>query len=182
MIDPTHKKNFIQMVRESALEMGDFTLKSGKKSSFYLDLRKITLDSKGLDLAVTLLDNMIPYIGVQAIGGPSIGADPLVGGLLCRRAYMKHHQRGFLIRKESKDHGKDGLVIGSVRPNDKVTIVEDVTTSGMSAMRAVDVIEGFGCKVVQVVSLVDRLDGAGDLFRDRNIHFQPVATISDILE
>lgn len=174
-----------------SLQFGDFTLKSGAKSNFYLDLRILTLTSIGAAIVSKNLERILADVMYDAIGGPSIGADPIVGAFLLREhcgpdrnpdgsIFAWEHTRGFLIRSQEKDHGKAGLVVGSVDKDDTVVVVEDVTTSGGSLMRAVDEIEKFGCKVAAAVTIVDRLQGAVELFAGRGIPFQPMLTIKDL--
>lgn len=173
-------QDLIDAVKRYALEFGDFTLKSGKKSHFYLDCRKLTL-STGVAYVVDAILESVDTTDFDAIGGPCVGADPIVGAFLDRMENLDIvPYRGFLVRKEEKGHGKSGLVIGSVKPGDECLVVEDVTTSGGSLLRAVQVIQEFGCKVKQVVSIVDREEGASELFLEHGIKFTPLLTLSDL--
>lgn len=180
-IEHVDRKELIEAIRSHALEFGDFTLKSGAKSKFYLDVRKVSL-SGSLHLIVRELHRtMLENIGTSfdAIGGPCVGADPIVGGWLALFGYFGYNRRGCLIRKEEKGHGKSGLIIGSIQKNDRVVVVEDVTTSGGSLLAAVDAIQEYGAKVVLAVTVVDRLQGATKAFHDRGI---PFAALTDIRE
>ena len=180
-------------VKEYALEVkkeGEppFVLKSGATSNFYLDCRRLTLTDRSLYVAVSCvlrhpaLDHL-PH-DIDAMGGPSVGADPIVGGLIY--AVGKHgghgDTRGFLVRPSSKDHGKDGLVIGSVKKGDKCLVVEDVTTTGGSLLAAVDAVEKERGAVVKVAfALIDRSDGKADeAFAARGIPFYPILTLKDL--
>ena len=169
-----------QKIQKEAIEHGDFLLKSGKRSPYYIDLRKITLQSEGLQLITdVLMDALMDGIetSIDAIGGPCVGADPIVGAAL----YSEPDLRGFLVRKDQKDHGIDGLVIGSVTPGDRCVIVEDVTTSGGSLLRACKIIQEFGCTIELVISVVDRNAGAKQLFEDHNIKFSSLFSIDDLI-
>lgn len=179
-----------KMVQRHALEVkpeGEFfTLKSGAKSRYYLDCRNLHLTPEGLHCVVTtLMDklNVMVNLGFKydAIGGPSIGADPIVGGLIFLAGLMpiKSKLRGFLVRSEEKEHGKGGRIVGPLKEGDRCVIVEDVTTSGGSAMSAVEAVEAFGAKVVHVFCVVDRLAGGAELFASKNIPFTPLLTIKD---
>lgn len=172
------KQDLIGAVKKHALEFGDFTLKSGRKSHFYLDCRKLTL-STDVALVVDSILEIADTTEFDAVGGPCVGADPIVGAFLALANNFTTF-RGFLIRKEGKEHGKSGLVIGSVKPGDECLVVEDVTTSGGSLLRAVQVIQEFGCTVKQVVSIVDREEGAVELFLEHGIKFTPLLTLSDL--
>lgn len=188
------KEKLIQLVKERCLELGDFTLASGAKSNFYLDLKKLTLSGAGSRLISRMLHSRLVTFrssyaykwDFDAIGGPVVGADPLVGAFLC--FHDREHSgtkdylelRGFLIRKEEKDHGKAGRIIGSVKPGDRCVMLEDVTTSGKSVLEAVQVMENFGCEVVQIISVVDRMAGAAELFAQAGKKFTPILTTADL--
>ncbi len=193
--EPDPKAEFAAVVKRFALEFANskdestwWTLKSGVKSSYYFDCRKLTTHSEGLFECIKMLWRAIPIhavgrefgIEINAIGGPCTGADYLVGALLYNQGRVKSDLRGFGVRPESKDHGKSGLVFGSVLPGDKVVVVEDVTTSGGTLWRAVEAIQEYGCEVVKVISLVDREMGAQGLFASKKIDFYPILTISDL--
>jgi len=182
------RSKLIEIIKKDALEFGDFTLKSGEKTNFYLDLRRVALESTGLDLIVQTMHEIMHVAEVgrrfdepfDAIGGPSIGADPIVSAFLYNQGRVKHPVRGFLIRKESKEHGRGGPIVGSVKPGDKVIVVDDVVTSGGSLLRACEIITEFGCEVTKVVAIVDRLAGAKHRFTDKNLDFVSILTIDDI--
>jgi orotate phosphoribosyltransferase len=116
---------------------------------------------------------------MEAIGGPCVGADPIVGGFLYQIG--PSNVRGFLVRKEEKGHGVDGLIIGSVKPGDRCLIVEDVTTSGGSLLRACEIVQKFGCEVAEVISVVDRNAGARELFDRHGIKFSSLLNIDELL-
>jgi len=187
---PSDKNKLISLVKEFALEVkpeGEFfTLKSGVKSRFYLDCRKLTLHDEGLHTVVDLMwDKLneleLPY-DIDAMGGPCVGADPIVGGLLYRCGYHNSHgdTRGFLVRKEEKTHGKSGRIIGSVKPGDNCLFVEDVTTTGSTSLEAIEALEEFGANVKVILSVVDRLSGAGEAFAAKGIPFYPLLTTNDL--
>ena len=180
----------IKVIKERALEFGDFTLKSGEKTNYYLDLRKVTLHSDGLDLIIQALHKTLRVEGVgrnltepfDAMGGPSIGADPIVSAFVYNQGRVKHPIRGFLVRKETKVHGRGDWIIGSVKKGDKVVVVDDVATSGGSLLRACEKIQEHGCKIVRVVAIVDRLAGAKKLFEEKELPFTAILTIDDVAE
>ena len=171
------KNRLIEMIRGQCIEHGEFTLKSGKTSSYYIDLRQGTLNGPILHEIVEQLKFTIEDWKFDAIGGPCVGADPIVGAFL----YM-YGDRGFLIRKQEKEHGKDGRIIGSVLEGDYCVLVEDVVTSGGSVLEAAKEIQKFGCKIVGIVAIVDRLQGASELFDENEIPYKSVLTIKDIEE
>ncbi len=189
-------KDLIEAIKKRSLEFGDFKLRSGKKSNFYLDLRKLTI-SEDVGLVIGPITQVVRAFEFDAIGGPTVGADPIVGAFLHARgleswkpwnsyasfsvAKPRREIRGFLIRKESKDHGKEGLVIGSVKKGDRCVVVEDVTTTGGSLLHAISVIEEErDCKVVHAITIVDRQEGAREMLSKANIPFTALVTKKDL--
>lgn len=173
------KPALLQLFRERALRFGDFTLASGKKATYYLDGKQITLHSRGLELVSEGLLDLMTNLKFDAVGGMSIGADPIVAGVLCAAARRGRDMVGFLVRKEAKGHGTQKFVEGPVTPGMKVVIVEDVVTTGGSSLLAVDRVREFGCDVVLVASIIDRMEGGAANFRERQLPFQSLLNIQD---
>lgn len=173
------RSRLIQLFHERALKFGDFTLASGKKSTYYLDGKQISLHSEGLRLVSHGLLELLQDVDFAAIGGMSIGADPIVGGVLTAAAEQKKSLAGFLVRKEAKGHGTNRFIEGPVSPGMKVIVIDDVVTTGGSALQAVDRIVEFGCEVVGVVGIVDRKEGGADNFSARQLPFRALLTIED---
>jgi orotate phosphoribosyltransferase len=169
----------IDLFRARALKFGDFTLASGKKAQYYLDGKQITLHSEGLRLVAEGLLDLLEGVEFEAFGGMSIGADPIVGGVLTAAAIRGRTLDGFLIRKEAKGHGTGRYVEGPVQPGARVVIVDDVVTTGGSSLQAIERIQEFGCQVVQVVAVVDRLEGAEANFAARGLNLRSLLTIRD---
>lgn len=180
--------DLIRLVKKYALKYGDFTLKSGQKSLFYLDCRKLTISTHlplivdGIKAAAEGYPGNLPMIPYDAVGGPSVGADPIVGAFLCSHTPLDAPLRGFIVRKEEKGHGLDGLVIGSVQKGDRCLVVEDVTTTAGSAIKAIEAVHAFGAKVVVVASLIDRSGGLAEtnLGMHLGIPFRSVLTLEDL--
>lgn len=178
------KPRLKELVLKHALEIkpeGEFfTLKSGAKSRYYLDCRNLNLTPAGLNCVVNCMWHELAKVEFDAVGGPSIGADPIVGGMLFLAGVStKTKITGFLVRKEGKEHGKGGRIVGPLKPGDRCVVVEDVTTTGGSAMDAVEEVEAFGAKVVQVISVVDRLAGGEELFTSKGIAYKSLLTVKD---
>lgn len=169
----------IELIREQALKFGDFTLASGKKASFYLDCRKVTLDSRGAGLIaegiLELLGNQLP----QAIGGMAIGADPITAAVITVAGQRGIRLNGFIVRKEAKSHGTGRDVEGPVHPGQTAIIVEDTVTTGGSSLAAIEKVEAAGLKVQGVVAIVDRLEGGAQAFAERGYRLQSLLTIRD---
>ncbi|MCA8995858.1 MAG: orotate phosphoribosyltransferase [Planctomycetaceae bacterium] len=169
----------IQLFRDRALKFGDFTLASGKKAKYYLDGKQITLHARGLQLVSEGLLQLIDTNAVQAVGGMSIGADPIAAGVLCAAASQGTDLLGFLVRKESKGHGTNKYVEGPIDAGMKVAIVEDVVTTGGSSLLAVERLRDFGCEVVQVLAIIDRMEGGRANFEKEGLKFESLLTIED---
>ncbi|MCA8986482.1 MAG: orotate phosphoribosyltransferase [Planctomycetaceae bacterium] len=167
------------LFEQRALKFGDFTLASGRKAKYYLDGKQVTLHARGAQLVAEGFWELLQEFDFQAIGGMSIGADPIVGAMLAAAASAHPEMLGFMIRKEAKGHGTQKFVEGPVQPGMNVVIVEDVVTTGGSALLAVDRIEEFGCKVVAVVGIIDRLEGGAKNFAARNLPHRTLLTIRD---
>ncbi len=172
----------IDLLRRDALRTGMFTLASGRTSHYYVDGRTVTLSAEGAaTIGEGVLDAIADLPGVAAVGGLTMGADPIVGAALASAGSgARPKLLGFLVRKQAKGHGTGKLVEGPVGPGLDVVIVEDVTTTGASALQAVDAAEGLGCRVVRVVTLLDRLEGASAAFEARGIDFRALVTIRDL--
>jgi orotate phosphoribosyltransferase len=173
------RQRLIELFRQQALKFGEFTLASGQKSSYYLDGRLITLHAEGLRLIAQGVLETLADIDFAAVGGMSIGADPIVGGILTVAAERGRPLLGFLVRKAAKEHGTKRAVEGPVQPGSKVVIVDDVITTGGSSLQAIDHVQEMGCKVVGVVGVCDRLQGGAEAFAARGIRFQSLLTIRD---
>jgi orotate phosphoribosyltransferase len=173
------RSQLIRLFHERALKFGDFTLASGKKSTYYLDGKQITLHSAGLRLVSEGLLDLLEGVDYAAIGGMSIGADPIVGGVLTAAAARGRRLDGFLVRKEPKGHGTKQYIEGPVEAGAKVVVIDDVVTTGGSALMACDRMEEFGCEVVCVVGIVDRKEGGAANFAARGFNFRSLLTIED---
>lgn len=169
----------LALIREKALRFGEFTLASGKRASFYLDCKQVTLDAAGARwIAEGLLESLSPD-WPAAVGGMSIGADPITAAMITLAGIQGRPLRGFMIRKEPKGHGTNQFVEGPVRAGERVAIVEDVATTGGSSLLAIERSEAFGLKVDRVLAIVDRLEGARENFESRGYRFDSLFTIRD---
>jgi orotate phosphoribosyltransferase len=170
----------IDFMREKkALEFGNFTLASGKQASFYLDCRKITLDSTGVNLVAA---GMLEKLGSDlpdAIGGMAIGADPITAAVIMLSGQQDRPLKGFIVRKEAKAHGKGQAVEGPVQPGDRVVIMEDVVTTGGSSLKAIEQAEAFGLKVERIIAIIDRLEGGSEAFLERGYQLESLLTVRD---
>ncbi len=175
----TNRQKLIEIFRERALKFGDFTLASGKKASYYLDGKQVTLHSAGLRLVSLGFLELLEGVSFDAIGGMSIGADPLVAGALTVAAESGRDYAGFLVRKEPKGHGTQKYIEGPVTAGMQAVLLEDVVTTGGSSLLAAERAQEFGMQVVMVAAVVDRMEGGREAFAARGIAFQSLLTIED---
>ena len=176
MYDPTALKALIE---KHALKFGQFQLASGKIGSYYLDCRQVTLHPQGANLiGAGLLELMGPSLP-EAVGGMAIGADPITGAVITLAGQRNQNIHGFIVRKEAKGHGMGRQVEGPVQPGMRVVIVEDVVTSGGSALQAVDAAIAFGLKIDTIMAVVDRLEGGRETIEARGLKLQTLFTVRD---
>ena len=163
-----------EILLEKAIKFGDFTLASGKKSNYYINGKMATLDSEGLYLMAEIMLDKLEGINCDAVGGLTLGADPMIGAVTALAYKRGRKMIGFIVRKEAKDHGTKSQVEGPLQEGMKVAIIEDVATTGGSAFKAIDAASALGCEIVKILVLVDRRQGAEEKFRELNIPFDPI--------
>ena len=156
-----------ELVRERAYRDGvDIVLASGKRSSFYINGKRVTLHPEGLYLTARLmLAELEAWPQVTAVGGLTLGADPIVSAMSALSFGTGQNLQAFLVRKERKTHGTGGLIEGELSAGERVAIVEDTITTGGSARKAIEAVRELGAEPEVVLALVDREDGDGDQFR-----------------
>jgi orotate phosphoribosyltransferase len=172
-----------RLILEVAVERREITLSSGKKSDFYLDLRRVTMRPRGQLLAGELLLALLmkgPW--VDAVGGMAVGAVPLVAAVLSAAAHHDPAPKllGFFVRKETKKHGLGNRIEGAFAPGQSVALLEDTTTTGGSTLDALDAVTEAGGKVTRVLCLVDRGEGAAAAFAARGIALETLFTRKDL--
>jgi orotate phosphoribosyltransferase len=168
-----------QLILQKALRFGEFTLASGKKASYYLDCREITLDSQGARLVgegmLDLLAGDVPAL----VGGMAIGADPITAAILTLAGMKNVPLRGVMVRKEAKQHGTGKFVEGPFQAGESLVIVEDVVTTGGSSLLAIDRCEAVGLKVKRVLAIIDRLEGGREAFAAKGYELTTLFTVKD---
>jgi len=177
-----YKKTLLMLLKERAYKKGQFTLSSGKESEHYINCKPVTLSCEGNALLSLLMIEEIEK-GAVAVGGLTLGADPLVCGVAQRAYYSGHrHVDALIIRKNPKGYGTKEVIEGNKPPaGSLVTVLEDVTTTGGSAMKAVNVLRDAGYVVNRVVTIVDRCEDH-KVWEDNNIEFVSLFTLEDIIE
>jgi orotate phosphoribosyltransferase len=173
------RQSLQELIRQEALQFGDFTLASGKQASFYLDCRKVTLEARGAQL---IAEGMLDLLGDNLpplVGGMAIGADPITGAILALAGFQERALRGIIVRKEAKAHGTGKFVEGPFQAGEEVVIVEDVVTTGGSSLLAIERCESVGLKVTRVLAIIDRLEGGREAFADRGYELSTLFTVRD---
>ena len=169
----------IALIRERSLKFGEFTLVSGKKASYYLDGKQVTLDAEGARLVGEGILESFGENMPAAVGGMSIGADPITASIITIAGARGVPLKGFMVRKEAKGHGTNQFIEGPVKAGDEVVIVEDVVTTGGSSLLAIERAEAFGLKVRNVVAIIDRMEGGREAFESRGYSFSSLLTIRE---
>ncbi len=162
-----------------AVRRGDFTLKSGRRSTWFIDGKQTLCRPDGLLLVAEAALGVLPH-EVTAIGGLTMGADPMAFGLAGIAATRGRMLRSFSIRKESKDHGVTGRLAGALEGGDQVVVVEDVVSRGTSVLEAARVVRELGAEPVLLLAVVDRGGTCGQLAAAEGIPFHPLLTAPDL--
>ena len=163
------------------MRFGEFVLSSGVTSNYYIDVRKTSLHPQGLKLISKLFYELLEPESVTAVGGLTLGADPLVAGLMLEAAERGRPLEGFLVRRASKAHGTLAQVEGNLAGHKRVVILDDVITSGESALIAADAAITYKAQVARVLAVVDRGQGGAQSFQQRGLRFTSLFTIGDLL-
>jgi orotate phosphoribosyltransferase len=173
------RERLLAIIRSrSLLQDREFRLTSGRSSTFFIDLKKTMFDPEGAVLLADLLFDQIKGEDVDYIGGMEAGGIPIVA-ILGMRSWPEKPLKGFFVRKAAKGHGTDQRIEGLIERGAKVILFEDVTTTGGSAMEVVDQARQLDCQIVKVISVVDRLEGAAENFRQAGIEFEALFTWRD---
>lgn len=158
-----------------SLKTGNFTLKSGKASTWFLDTKQTACRPDGIVLVADVALSLLPD-DVVAIGGLTMGADPVAFGIAAVAATRGRSLRSFSVRKEAKDHGITGRIAGALQPGDKVAIVEDTVTRGTSIFDAVTAVREFGATPVFITVIVDRGGTCAEMASNAGIAYEPMLT------
>ncbi len=159
MTDAKHK--LIEYISADAVFHGDFTLTSGKKATYYVDLRKVSLDHRVAPLiGQVMLDLIADVADVSAVGGLTMGADPIAAAVMHQGAARGLAYDAFVVRKEPKDHGRGRQVEGPDLAGKRVIVLEDTSTTGGSPLAAIEALLKVGAEIAAVAVVVDRNTGA----------------------
>ena len=175
------KARLKELILEKALRFGDFTLASGQKSNYYIDGRMVTLDSEGAYCLARCILKTLKDEDVAAVGGMALGADPISGATAAVSVTIGRQLDAFMVRKQPKDHGTGKQVEGALEAGTRVAMLEDTVTTGGSTLKAIEAVERErGAEIAVIIAMVDRLQGARELFEEAGYRFLPIFTIEEL--
>lgn len=176
----TDKNRLLQLLIEKAFLKEKITLASGKVSDFYIDARRVTLTAEGAYLSAKVIWDLLQEEPCEAIGGPTLGADPLVGAIGVLSFQARRPVNTFLIRKTPKSHGKKQQIEGPpLKPGWRVVLIDDVATTGQSLVDAIGILTPMGVEVKKAICLVERAEGAKEALERYHCQLIPIFHLSD---
>ncbi len=176
------KKALFEIIQREAFFRGDFVLSSGKRSNYYLDCRRATLTAAGAYYTARIFLEMVRDEAFDAIGGPTLGADPIVGALGAVSMDSPRPVKMFIIRKEPKGHGRGQMIEGPELPaGARLVIIDDVATTGKAFIHSIDVASGLGHKVETCLCIIDRGEGAREAVAARGARLLSIFSAEDFL-
>ncbi len=177
----TLRDQLLQHLLANAFRTGEFTLASGRKSNYYINGKMTTLEARGAYLVGRTFLAMLADDVPDAVGGLTLGADPIVGAMIALAGLEDLPLKGFIVRKEAKGHGTQSLVEGSLTQGDRVVIVEDVVTTGGSSIQAIAAVKAIGCDVRKVLAVVDREEGGREALKELGYPLEAVFTARELM-
>lgn len=179
MVGHMASEALVAHLKQHSVREGDFTLKSGRKSRWFIDSKQTACRPDGI-IAVADAALMVIPPEATAIGGLTMGADPVAFGIAAVAATRGRHLRSFSIRKEAKDHGVTGRLAGALQEGDKVVITEDTVSRGVSLLEAADVVRMLGADPILIVTIVDRGGTCAAMAAEAGIPYVPLVTAMDL--
>lgn len=174
------KKKLLSLLEEGALKRGSFVLSSGKTSGYYLDGRVITLTPQGAFLTASIILELVKEKKIDAIGGPTLGADPIVGAIACLSEIKQTPIKTFIVRKAVKEHGTQRRIEGpALKEKARVILVDDVATTGKAIIEAKEALDSIGATIECAIVIVDRNEGARENLAKSGIKLESIFTIKD---
>jgi len=174
------KKKLFLLLKKEALKKGRFVLSSGRVSNYYLDGRIITLSAEGAYLVASIILEMIKGKKIDAIGGPTLGADPIVGAVACLSNINNKPIKTFIVRKSTKEHGMQRQIEGpALKKKGRVVLVDDVVTTGKALIEAKAALDKIGVQVEKAVVIVDRQEGAKENLAKTGLKLESIFKIKD---
>ncbi|NJN49713.1 MAG: orotate phosphoribosyltransferase [Alkalinema sp. RL_2_19] len=177
---PSLRQQLLDLFCQVAYKEGDFLLSSGQRSTYYINGKQVTLHPQGSVGVGRILLPLIPA-GTVSVAGLTLGADPIVSATSAVGVYEGRSLTPLIVRKEAKGHGTQAYIEGPTLPaGSPVVVLEDVVTTGQSAMQAVERLRGAGYIVNQIITLVDRQQGGAAFYAEQGLKFDAVFTIADL--
>ena len=182
LTDSALKTQLVDLLKGRSVQVGDFTLASGRRSRYYVDARRTTMSAAGMDLIGQMGLTLIRREGWDAslVGGLTLGADPVAYAIALASRRAPPTLDAFTVRKEPKGHGTARLIEGCFESGSRVVVVEDVLTTGGSALRAVDAVRAAGGVVAAVIGVVDREEGGLSAIRKTGLPAETLVTIREL--
>ncbi|WP_369370613.1 orotate phosphoribosyltransferase [Promicromonospora sp. Populi] len=182
---PTPREQLVELIKELAVVHGKVTLSSGKEADYYVDLRRITLHHRAAPLVGHVLLDHLEEVGlgtaeIDAVGGLTLGADPIADALLHAAASRGQDLDAFVVRKAAKAHGMQRQIEGPDIAGRKVVVVEDTTTTGGSPIAAIEAARAAGAEVLGVATIVDRATGAGEKIEALGVPYHYLFGLADL--
>jgi orotate phosphoribosyltransferase len=175
------RQKLIEYISSDAVFHGDFTLTSGKKATYYVDMRRVSLDHRVAPLiGQVMLDLIAEVPDVAAVGGLTMGADPIASAIMHQGAARGATYDAFVVRKEPKDHGRGRQVEGPDLAGKRVIVVEDTSTTGGSPLKAIEALEKVGAEVAGVAVVVDRATGAKEIIEAAGYPYFAAIGLADL--
>lgn len=175
------KERLLTILAKQSYKEGKVFLVSGKESNYYIDGKQTSLDAEGGTIISVLFLRMLKD-NVQAVGGLSVGADPLSSGVSQVGYLLGRRLDAFYVRKEPKGHGTNKWIEGLVKQGMRVAILEDVVTTGGSSLKAIEKIREIGCTVEQILSVVDRNEGGREIFKQKGLGYNYLFDKKEVIE
>jgi len=177
------RNELFRLLKTQAFSKGKFILSSGKESNFYLDARLVTLCAAGAYLTARIMLDMISKDQPDAIGGPTLGADPMVGAIACLSHQAGRPINTFIIRKQPKEHGKQQQVEGPLlKEGGSVVIIDDVATTGKALVEAIVVLKKMNINIKKAICVIDRGEGALEALAKHKVPLKSIFTLAEFLQ
>ncbi len=177
------KVKLFELLKSQAFFKERIILSSGKESDHYFDARRVTLSAAGAFLTAAVLLDMVKNDKIEAIGGPTLGADPMVGAVALLSYQMQKPLKTFIIRKAPKAHGKQQQLEGPILSDGaSVILIDDVATTGKAFLESLDVTDRMGIKVVKCISIINRQEGADEAMAKRGCKLESIFTSKEFLK
>lgn len=178
----TMRARLIEIIREKSLQTNvQRVLTSGRTSTYYIDAKMTTLDPEGANLVGRMILDILKPFDIDAVGGYTLGADPIVSVVAALSADTEHPLPAFIVRKEPKKHGERKMIEGPFKRGWRVAVVDDIVTTAGSTLKAIKAVEEEGGEVVLALTIVDRLEGGRENLEKGGYKFLSLFTRDDLL-